>query len=92
MTSTTATLQRLGRAPLIGLLRAYRFAVSPAIGNVCRFEPSCSVYAEQAIHRFGVCKGSYLAVRRLLRCHPFAKGGLDPVPPAATFTSRARLT
>lgn len=92
MTSHVPTWERLGRAPLLGLLRAYRFAISPAIGNACRFEPTCSVYAEQAIIRFGICKGSYLAARRLLRCHPFARGGLDPVPPAAAGSSRVAAT
>jgi putative membrane protein insertion efficiency factor len=90
MNLTMAKLEFLGRAPLIGLLRAYRFAISPAIGNVCRFEPSCSVYAEQAIQRFGVFEGSYLVLCRLLRCHPFARGGLDPVPHATP--SRDRFT
>ena len=90
MTSHPATWERLGRAPLVGLLRAYRLAVSPVIGQACRFEPTCSVYAEQAIIRFGICKGSYLAARRLLRCHPFARGGFDPVPPAAPNSSRVR--
>src|SRR5262249_2105418 len=61
-------------------LRAYRAAVSPAIGPVCRYEPACSVYAQQAIERFGVARGLFLAARRVLRCHPFARGGLDPVP------------
>jgi hypothetical protein len=92
MISMPTRLERLGRAPVVGLLRAYRLAISPAIGNACRFEPSCSVYAEQAILRFGVVKGSYLAGRRLLRCHPFAPGGLDPVPPAAPRPARARGT
>jgi putative membrane protein insertion efficiency factor len=81
MTSIPARLERLGRAPLVGLVRVYRAAISPMLGPACRFEPTCSVYAEQAIERFGACKGSYLAARRLLRCHPFSRGGLDPVPP-----------
>jgi uncharacterized protein len=92
MTSPLATGKRLARALLVGLLRAYRFALSPAIGPACRFEPSCSVYAEQAIVRFGILKGSYLALRRLMRCHPFARAGLDPVPPAAPAPSRVRAT
>lgn len=62
------------------LLRGYRVAIAPAIGPVCRYTPSCSVYAEQAIKRWGVLRGGYLALRRVLRCHPFATGGLDPVP------------
>jgi hypothetical protein len=88
MMSTTTTLQRLGRAPIVGLLRAYRAVVSPAIGNACRYEPTCSVYAEEAILRFGLGRGSYLAARRLLRCHPFARGGLDPVPTPAPLPPR----
>jgi putative membrane protein insertion efficiency factor len=60
--------------------RAYRVAISPAIGNVCRFEPSCSHYAEEAIERFGLLRGMFLAMGRILRCHPFARAGLDPVP------------
>ena len=72
----------LGRAPLLGLLRFYRVALSPALGPACRYEPSCSAYAEEAVRRFGAARGSYLALRRLLRCHPFARGGLDPVPTA----------
>ncbi len=92
MTSRLDTGKRLARAPLVGLLRVYRFAISPALGPACRFEPSCSVYAEQAIVRFGIVRGSYLALRRLLRCHPFARAGLDPVPPAAEAPSRVRAT
>jgi len=72
----------LGRAPLLGLLRFYRIAISPALGPACRYEPTCSAYAEEAVRRFGACRGTYLALRRLLRCHPFARGGLDPVPVA----------
>ena len=79
----------LGKAPLLGLLRVYRFAISPALGPACRFEPTCSVYAQGAIERFGVLKGSSLALRRLLRCHPFSRGGLDPVPLSAPTAIRA---
>jgi uncharacterized protein len=77
---------------LLGLLRVYQVAVSPAIGPACRFEPSCSVYAQQALRRFGVFKGTYLALRRILRCHPFSRGGLDPVPATVERASRARTT
>jgi putative membrane protein insertion efficiency factor len=87
-----ARLRRLGIAPLVGLLHVYRVAVSPAIGPACRFEPTCSVYAEQAIGRFGVLKGVYLALRRILRCHPFSRGGLDPVPATVEGAARARTT
>ncbi len=65
---------------LIGLLRAYRFAISPIYGQVCRYHPSCSAYALEAVQVHGSLRGSWLAVRRLLRCHPWALGGYDPVP------------
>jgi uncharacterized protein len=63
------------------LFRFYRAALSPLFGPSCRYHPTCSVYAEEAIGRWGVGRGSLLALWRLLRCHPFARGGLDPVPP-----------
>ena len=67
---------------LIALLRLYKVAVSPMLGNRCRFFPSCSDYAREAIQYHGAARGSYLAVKRLCRCHPFSAGGIDPVPPA----------
>jgi putative membrane protein insertion efficiency factor len=71
-------------------LRLYRRAVSPALGPCCRFEPSCSVYAEEAIHVHGVARGLVLAAWRVLRCQPFARAGLDPVPPRAPVPPRTR--
>lgn len=68
------------RRSLISLIRFYRFLLSPWLGYHCRFHPTCSVYAESAIERFGVLRGSFLALRRLLKCHPWHAGGLDPVP------------
>ncbi|WP_077488024.1 membrane protein insertion efficiency factor YidD [Sinomonas mesophila] len=65
---------------IILLLIAYRAVVSPLYGQVCRFFPSCSAYALEAITVHGAVRGSYLAARRLLRCHPWNSGGLDPVP------------
>lgn len=65
---------------LILLLIAYRAVVSPLYGQVCRFFPSCSAYALEAVTVHGAVRGSYLAVRRLVRCHPWNSGGLDPVP------------
>lgn len=64
----------------LGAIRAYQYLLSPYFGNHCRFYPSCSHYAHTAISRFGVIKGSNLAVRRLCRCHPWQEGGFDPVP------------
>ncbi|HEY9293586.1 MAG TPA: membrane protein insertion efficiency factor YidD [Microlunatus sp.] len=65
---------------LIGLLKAYRLLISPLYGNVCRYSPSCSAYALTAVQTHGAARGSWLAARRLLRCHPWARGGYDPVP------------
>ena len=62
------------------VLRLYRLAFSPLLGDVCRFEPSCSVYAEEAFQRHGALRASWLVLGRLARCHPFHPGGLDPVP------------
>ncbi|HEX6150809.1 membrane protein insertion efficiency factor YidD [Nocardioides sp.] len=67
---------------LIGLLRAYRAVISPLYGQVCRYYPSCSAYALEAVTVHGSVRGSWLAVRRLARCHPWAAGGYDPVPAA----------
>lgn len=69
-------LQRL----LIGLVQGYRLLLSPWIGSACRFEPSCSRYAMQALERHGAMAGSYLAGARILRCGPWCEGGHDPVP------------
>ena len=66
---------------LIGLLRGYRVAISPLYGQVCRYHPSCSAYALDAVTTHGSLRGSWLTVRRLSRCHPWAAGGYDPVPP-----------
>jgi putative membrane protein insertion efficiency factor len=65
---------------LIVLLRSYKRWISPLLGPRCRFHPTCSEYAMQAIARFGAFKGSWLALRRILRCHPLHPGGIDPVP------------
>jgi len=67
---------------LTALIRCYRTFISPFLGPRCRFYPSCSAYALEAITVHGAGRGSWLAVRRLSRCHPFHPGGLDPVPPA----------
>jgi putative membrane protein insertion efficiency factor len=71
------------RSVLIGLIRVYQVVISPRIPPSCRFQPSCSHYAIEALEHHGAWKGSGLAVRRLLRCHPWGASGFDPVPPSA---------
>ena len=71
-----------GARMLLALLGGYRRWVSPLLGPRCRFAPSCSAYAAEAVARHGAARGSWLAVRRIARCHPFHPGGHDPVPPA----------
>ncbi|SDZ99398.1 MULTISPECIES: membrane protein insertion efficiency factor YidD [Acidovorax] len=68
------------RALLIGVVKGYRLFLSPWLGSACRFEPTCSAYSLQALERHGAAAGSYLTVRRLVRCHPWCDGGHDPVP------------
>lgn len=68
------------RAILLGLLGAYRRLVSPMLPPACRFHPSCSAYAVEAVRRHGAWRGSLLTVKRLARCHPLCEGGIDPVP------------
>lgn len=65
---------------IIQVIRGYRFLLSPWLGSHCRFYPSCSCYAMTAVERHGVLRGSGLALRRLLRCHPWSPGGIDEVP------------
>ena len=62
------------------LVRSYRFALAPVLPKSCRFEPSCSAYAEEALARHGLFHAAWLIVRRVARCHPFHRGGYDPVP------------
>ncbi len=70
----------LPRLALIGLLRLYRLVISPLYGQTCRFYPSCSAYALEAVTQWGAVRGCWLSARRLLRCHPWNPGGVDPVP------------
>ncbi|ENO98361.1 MULTISPECIES: membrane protein insertion efficiency factor YidD [Thauera] len=65
---------------LIALLRFYRYAISPMLGRNCRFHPTCSEYAIEAIQRHGALRGGWMAAKRVGRCHPFNSGGYDPVP------------
>ena len=69
-------MKRIG----VGLIRLYRVTLSPFFRGACRFEPSCSVYTEQAILKYGLVRGSVMGARRISRCHPWNPGGYDPVP------------
>ncbi len=65
---------------ILALIKCYRYCISPMLPRSCRFYPSCSEYAAEAVTDFGAVKGSWLALRRLAKCHPFHPGGVDPVP------------
>jgi len=78
-----SALRELPRQALIGLVQGYRWLLKPWLGNACRFEPSCSQYALDALRRHGAAAGAALTTGRLLRCHPWCPGGLDPVPARA---------
>lgn len=73
-------LRQMPKRLMLGLIRFYRAAISPAFPACCRFTPTCSQYALEAVEKYGAVKGGYLALRRILRCHPFHEGGYDPVP------------
>lgn len=72
------------RAALRGVILLYKYGVSPVLPGGCRFDPSCSSYALEAVDRFGAMRGGALAVRRILRCHPWGGSGFDPVPAQST--------
>jgi uncharacterized protein len=73
------TIKRLPGWLVLSLLRAYKWAISPLFPPACRYVPSCSEYAAEAVERYGFLRGGWMSLRRVLRCHPFVKGGLDPV-------------
>ena len=75
-----SALSRALSWPLIGLVKLYRVAISPWLGMNCRFQPTCSEYAIEALQRHGVFRGSWLAAKRIGRCHPWGGSGYDPVP------------
>ncbi|EMD82807.1 membrane protein insertion efficiency factor YidD [Pacificimonas flava] len=76
------------RAILLVVIRLWQRFVSPLYGPTCRFQPTCSAYAAEAVQRHGAVKGGFLAVRRILRCHPLGSSGYDPVPPAVQPTPK----
>jgi putative membrane protein insertion efficiency factor len=67
------------RKAVLSLIRCYQYAISPHFPSCCRYVPSCSAYAYQAVEKYGVCRGGFMALKRILRCHPFHPGGYDPV-------------
>ena len=73
-------MKRLLTGLMLGLIRLYQLALSPFLPAACRFAPSCSEYAREAIGRHGACAGFWLALKRLARCHPWGGSGFDPVP------------
>ena len=78
--SAKKTLSYFFRRLVVGFIKAYRYWLSPFLPASCRFYPSCSAYALESYKRFGFWKGSYLSLRRILKCNPFHPGGVDPVP------------
>lgn len=80
-------LSRLPQKTLVTLVKGYRLLLSPWLGSSCRFEPTCSAYSLQALQQHGAAKGSYLTLHRLARCHPWCRGGYDPVPSSAARSS-----
>ena len=82
MAAVALSPARALRALLLGLIRLYQLVLSPWLGTQCRYQPTCSVYAAEALERFGVGRGMWLAAKRLGRCHPWGRSGYDPVPAA----------
>jgi len=85
-----ARLAAAARSTLIGVIKLYRVTLSPWLGRQCRYVPTCSVYAEEAIERFGARRGSWLALKRLGRCHPWGGSGYDPIPEPDAAHDRGR--
>ena len=83
-------VESAAQAVLVAMLRTYRACVSPLLGTHCRFHPTCSVYALEAVRRHGPWRGALLALRRLSRCHPLHPGGVDLVPEAVTRCDSSR--
>jgi putative membrane protein insertion efficiency factor len=71
---------KLASRPILAILRFYKQRISPALPQACRYHPTCSEYAYEAVEKYGIIKGGRLATWRILRCNPFGKGGWDPVP------------
>ena len=79
------------RKLISGCIWVYRYCISPYLGSNCRYYPSCSCYAQESVERFGAFKGSWMAIKRILRCHPWHEGGFDPVPECETHTKKTKI-
>ncbi len=88
MAAVALSPARAVRALLLGLIRLYQLTLSPWLGPRCRYEPTCSHYAAEAVRRHGAARGVWLAAKRLGRCHPWGRSGYDPVPTAEPATER----
>jgi putative membrane protein insertion efficiency factor len=82
------SLGKVTQAALLGAIRVYQLTLSPWLGRQCRYDPTCSHYAREAIERFGARRGSWLAMKRLGRCHPWGRSGYDPVPAVENVAAR----
>ena len=80
-------MSQIAKTLMLSLLRGYKWAISPLLPPACRYVPTCSDYAMEAVERYGLFRGSLMATARVLRCHPFAKGGYDPVLKSAEAKS-----
>ncbi|MDR1949352.1 MAG: membrane protein insertion efficiency factor YidD [Spirochaetaceae bacterium] len=80
MVNLRECIPEIPRKCILLLIRFYQKAISPYLPASCRYVPSCSAYAYEAVRKYGVCRGFFLAFKRILRCHPFHSGGYDPVP------------
>lgn len=90
MNSAFQRLKRLPREIALSFITMYQTCISPRYPACCRYTPTCSQYAKIAVERFGVMKGSWLALKRILRCHPLHHGGYDPVPEQFSFFKRSK--
>ncbi len=85
-------MSNVAKLVTLHLLRAYKWAISPLLPPACRYVPSCSEYAIEAVERYGAMRGGWMAFTRILRCHPFARSGYDPVVKQATAQGGAGLS
>ncbi|PJG85683.1 membrane protein insertion efficiency factor YidD [Conservatibacter flavescens] len=85
-----ASSHAFGTKILIGLIKCYQYVISPLIGPRCRFYPTCSQYGIEALKTHGMLKGSWLTLKRVLKCHPLNAGGHDPVPPKKSITNKEK--